>query len=61
MTYVSIDSKKEWIYIYIYIYIYMQLIHFALQQKLTQHCKSILLTKVLSKINKYVYPIFELH
>ena len=59
MTYMGVKSKKEWICVYIYIY--MQLIHFALQQKLTQLCKSTLLTKVLSKTNKYVYPIFELH
>ena len=30
----GIESKKEWIYVYVY------LIHFAVQQKLTQHCKS---------------------
>ena len=30
-------SKKEWIYIYV------QLIHFAIQQKLTQHCKMTIL------------------
>ena len=32
MTYMGIESKKEWIYV--------QLIHFAIQQKVTQHCKS---------------------
>ena len=37
MTYMGIESKKEWIYIYV------QLIHFAVQQKLTQHCKSTIL------------------
>ena len=31
------------VYIYIYIYIYMQLEHFAVQQKLTEPCKSIIL------------------
>ena len=34
MTYVGIVSKKELIYVYIW------LIHFAVQQKLTQHCKT---------------------
>ena len=31
------ESKKEWIYVYV------KLIHFAVQQKLTQHCKSTIL------------------
>ena len=31
------ESEKEWIYVYI------QLIHFAVQLKLTQLCKSIIL------------------
>ena len=35
MTYMGKESKKEWIYV--------QLIHFAVQQKLTQHCKSTIL------------------
>ena len=30
------ESEKEWIYIYIYV----QLNHFAVHLKLTQHCKS---------------------
>ena len=38
------QGKKEYIYThthkYIYIYIYIKLNHFAVQQKLTQHCKS---------------------
>ena len=38
-------STDEWVYIYklkknIYIYIYKKLNHFAVHQKLTQHCKS---------------------
>ena len=31
------ESKKEWIYVYV------QLIHFAVQQKLTQLCKATIL------------------
>ena len=31
MTYMGKESKKEWIYVYV------ELIHFAVQQKLTQH------------------------
>ena len=34
MTYMGIESKKEWIYVYV------QLNHFAVHLKLTQHCKS---------------------
>ena len=34
-------NKKEYIYIYIYIYKYTN--HFAVQKKLTQHCKSTIL------------------
>ena len=37
MTYMEKESKKDWMYVY------AQLIHFAVQQKLTQHCKSIIL------------------
>jgi len=47
------NIKKEWIYIYIYmcvyththihVYIYIKLSHFAVQQKLAQHCKSTIL------------------
>ena len=37
MTYMGKESKKEWIYVHV------RLTHFALQQKLTQHCKSITL------------------
>ena len=32
MTYMGKESKKEWIYVHIL------LIHFAVQQKVTQHC-----------------------
>ena len=35
MTYMGKEWKKEWIYVNVW------LTHFALQQKLTQHCKSI--------------------
>ena len=35
MAYMEKDSKKEWIYV-------LQ-IHFAVQQKLMQYCKSIIL------------------
>ena len=34
MAYMEKESKKEWIYVHI------KLIHFAVQQKVTQHCKS---------------------
>ena len=35
------------------IYLYLQLIHIAVQQKLTQHCKAIILQlKINLKINK---------
>ena len=37
MTYMGKESKKEWIYVYV------ELIHFAVQQKVTQHCKSSML------------------
>ena len=33
MAFMGKESKKGWIYVHI------QLIHFAIQQKLTQHCK----------------------
>ena len=34
MTYVGMESRREWIYVYIW------LIYFAILQQLTQHCKS---------------------
>ena len=37
MTYMGTESRREWIYIYVW------LIHFAVQQKLTQHCKATIL------------------
>ena len=37
MAYTGKESKKEWIYVYV------ELIHFAVQQKLAQHCKSTIL------------------
>ena len=37
LAYLGKESKKEWIYVYVY------LIHFAVQQKLTQHCTSTIL------------------
>ena len=37
----GLESKKEWIYLYV------QPIHLAVQQKLTQHCTSILLQEKL--------------
>ena len=37
MTYVGKESKKEWIYVYV------ELIHFAVHSKVTQHCKSAIL------------------
>ena len=43
---------KENIWIHIYVYLYVQLNHFAVQQKLTQHCKAIMhqLKTTLKKI-----------
>ena len=38
------ETKKEWIYVYI------QLIHFALQQKLIQHCKSTIINVYKIKV-----------
>ena len=38
------NMKKMCVYIYIcYIYIYIKWNHFAVQQKLTEHCKSTIL------------------
>ena len=37
MAYMGKESKKEWIYVYV------QLIHFTVHLKLTQHCKSTIL------------------
>ena len=49
-------QKRGEIYIHIYIYIYRErerereLIYFAVQQKLTQHCKATIFQKKLVKI-----------
>ena len=45
MTYMGTESKKKsgHMCIYINIYIYKKLIHFAVQQKLIQYCKSTIL------------------
>ena len=46
------ESSRELIYIYIHIHI--QLIHFIVQRKLTQHCKGIILQlKFLKVIGSY--------
>ena len=37
MAYMGKESKKEWIFLYV------KLIYFAVQQRLTQHCKSTIL------------------
>ena len=34
------ESKEEWRYIYIYDIHMIYMIHFVVQQKLTEHCKS---------------------
>ena len=45
MVYMGKESEKEWIYVYVHV-------HFAAQQKLTQHCKStILQLKLIEKKN----------
>ena len=36
-----------------YLYMYMELIHFVVQQKLTQHCKTTILQIFLKKKNFY--------
>ena len=41
MNYNGKESEKE--YIYIHIHIHVKLNHFAIHQKLTQHCKSTIL------------------
>ena len=46
-------TKVISIYIYIYIYIHIKLSRFPLQQKLTQHCKSIILQKGSYKFEDY--------
>ena len=46
-----IEDEKKCIYVYIYIYIYIErerereLGHFAVHQKLTEHCKSTIIFK----------------
>ena len=35
ITYMEKESEREWIYAYVHV----QLIHFAVTLKLTQHCK----------------------
>ena len=42
MTQMGTESKKEWVWT-------ESLIHFAIQQKLTQHCKSTILQYQLIK------------
>ena len=42
---------------YIYIYIYIWLIHFAVQQKLTQHCKATRLQRKLIKNKQKQMPL----
>ena len=44
------EYKKEYVCVCVYIYVYMYLNYFAIQQKLTQHCKSIIL-----QLNIYMY------
>ena len=38
--------KKECVCVYIHTHIYIKLNHFAIQQKLTQHCKSTILEQI---------------
>ena len=47
-------KKNVCVCVYTYIYIYVQLIHFAVQQKLTQHCKSTIF-KILKNILKRIF------
>ena len=52
-------NGKEYIYIYIYIYIHththIYMNHFAVYQKLTQHCKSIILQFLNINYIVYIY------
>ena len=48
---------KKNIYIYIYIYIYIKLNHFAVDLKLTQHCKSTILQLKIKKMVPYRYNL----
>ena len=43
MTYLGVECKKEWMYVYV------QLTDFAIQQKITQHCKSNIFQKKIIK------------
>ena len=42
-------------YVYVYIYIYMKLNHFAVHQKLTQHCKSTILQLKKRSVNQETF------
>ena len=62
----QVKSKREQnlkihvcVYIYIYIYIYMTLTHFAVQLKLTQNCKSIILQQRI--LRRYTYDENQEH
>ena len=56
MTYMGKESKKEWICVYVY------LIHFAVQQKLTQHCKSTILhLKIFINCCIYYTVMLQVH
>ena len=47
------ESKKEWIYVYVL------LLHFAVQQKLTQHCKSTILQSLKMGYLKHVFKLIS--
>ena len=46
MTYMGKEPKKEWMHVYVL------LIYFAIQQKLTQHYKSLMMQKKKNWKNK---------
>ena len=50
MAYVGTESKKEWIYVRV------ELVPFAVQQKLTQHCTSTILQENLILNNFFKNP-----
>ena len=50
MAYVGTESKKEWIYVHV------ELVPFAVQQKLTQHCTSTILQENLILNNFFKNP-----
>ena len=57
------EKNIKYIYIYIHTYVCVYLSHFAIQQKLIQHCKSMILQytfeKIVSEENPKFVPSYE--